>query len=80
MEIRKDNSQFVLHFSTNQPDNFGTRITTGPVKLTVDGKLYRYVSVAVRQGMNITGKIELSGIKPGKHKINMGNSSIDVTL
>jgi exo-1,4-beta-D-glucosaminidase len=80
LEIRKDNDQFVLHFSANQPDNLGTRITTGPVKLTIDGKLFRYVSVAVRQGMNITGKIELPGIKPGKHKITMGNSTIEIIL
>ncbi len=53
---------------------------TGPVKLTIDGKLFRYVSVAVRQGMNITGKIELPGIKPGKHKIIMGNSTIEIIL
>jgi hypothetical protein len=80
MEIRKDNGRFVLHFSANQPDDSGTRITTGPVKLTIDGMLYRYVSVAVKQGMNITGKIELPGIKPGMHKIIMGNSTIEVIL
>ena len=69
-----------MHFSANQPDDCGTRITTGPVKLTIDGKLYRYVSVAVKEGMSITGKIELPGIKPGKHKINLGNSTVEVVL
>ena len=73
MEIRKDNDRFVLHFSASQPDNCGTRITTGPVKLTIDGKLYRYVSVAVKEGMSIDGRIELPGIKPGKHVIELGN-------
>ena len=52
MEIRKDNGQFILHFSASQPDNYGTRITTGPVKLTIDGK----------------------------HKINMGNITVEVVL
>jgi len=80
MEIRKDNDQFVLHFSANQPDDLGTRITTGPVKLTIDGKLYRYVSVAVKEGMNIKGKIELTGIKLGKHIIKLGNVTMKVVL
>jgi exo-1,4-beta-D-glucosaminidase len=80
MELRKDNDRVVLHFSANQPDNFGTRITTGPVKLTIDGKLYRYVSVAVKGGMNVTGKIELTGIKPGKHVIELGNGKTEVVL
>ncbi|MCX6013437.1 MAG: hypothetical protein NTV30_08540 [Chloroflexi bacterium] len=50
------------------------------MKLTIDGKLFRYISVAVKQGEQIIGKIELSGITPGKHKINMGNSLIEVAL
>ncbi len=80
MEIRKDKGPACLHFSARQAGDRGTRITTCPVKLTIDGKLYRYVSVAVKHGMNITGRVELSGLKPGMHKIKMGNSSKKIIL
>jgi exo-1,4-beta-D-glucosaminidase len=75
LKIKAKADTAYLHFTASQLENIGTRITTHPVKLSIDGKLYRYVSVATKQGMDIIGKIELLDLAPGKHEIQMGNFS-----
>jgi exo-1,4-beta-D-glucosaminidase len=71
--IKHEEEKVYLNFSATQPENKGSRITTFPVKLTIDGKLYRYVSVAIKYGMDISGKITLTPLTPGSHRIQLGD-------
>ncbi len=64
-----------LNFSASQPEDKGSRITTLPVKLTIDGKLYRYLSVGVKNGLKTSRKVTLTGLTPGKHRIQLGDLS-----
>ena len=80
LNIQSHEDQNVLYFSATPLTNYGTRITTGPVKLSIDGKLLRYVSVAVKPGMDITGRVELPALGPGKHEVQMGKALIEVIL
>lgn len=64
-----------LNFSASQPENKGNRITTFPVKLAIDGKLYRYLSVGIKYGMDISGKVALRSLTEGRHHIQLGDLS-----
>ncbi len=84
LKVRTEEGEFeekvYLHFSASQPGKKGGRITTIPVKFIVDGKVYRYVSVAVKHGMDIDGRVYLTGLEPGKHRIEFGGSKIRLTV
>ena len=72
LQISSLSEKTYLNFSANQIDNIGTRITTIPVKLSIDGKLIRYVSVAIKKGMSIDGRIELTNWSSSEHSIEFG--------
>jgi hypothetical protein len=61
-----------LNFSATQTENSGNRISTFPVKVSVDGKIYRFVTVAVKPGMKIDGRVLIANILSGKHKVQFG--------
>lgn len=73
--ITTEEEKIYLNFSASQPKDKGSRITTFPVKLTVDGKLYRYLSVGVKNGLKTSGKVTLTGLTPGKHQFQLGDLS-----
>lgn len=72
LDISSLNDITYLHFSASQSKGNGARITTIPVKLSIDGELIRFVSVAVKNGMNIDGRIELTDLATGEHTIELG--------
>jgi len=45
------------------------------VKPAIDSKLDRYLSVAVKYGMDISARVTLWGLTPGKHRIELGDLS-----
>ena len=67
-----------LHFNSSLAKQTGTRIVTAPVPLTVDGELYRYVSVAAQPGGKLQGRIQLPGIKAGARTIRLGAHEIKI--
>lgn len=71
--ITTEGEKVYLRFSASQPQDKGCRISTFPVKLTIDGKLYRYVSVGARNGVKTSGRVTLTELAPGKHEIRLGN-------
>jgi hypothetical protein len=77
IDVRAQDLRRTLWFSATPAGEAGTRITTAPVKLVIDGELLRYVSVAVMQGQTLTGRIELPDLKPGKHRIELGDKIIE---
>lgn len=73
--ITTEEEKVYLNFSASQPEDKGSRITTFPVKLTIDRKLNRYLSIGIKYGMDISGRVILSGLTPGRHRIQLGNLS-----
>ena len=67
-----------LHFNSSLAKQTGTRIVTAPVPLTVDGELYRYVSVAAQPGGKLQGRIQLPDIKAGARTIRLGAHEIKI--
>ncbi len=72
-DITSEEEGVYLKFSASLPEDKGKRITTFPVKLTVDGELYRYLSVGVASGVKTSGRVALTDISPGKHEIRLGD-------
>ena len=71
--ITTEEEKVYLNFSASQPQDKGRRISTFPVKLAIDGKLYRYVSVGARNGVKTSGRVTLTELTPGKHEIRLGD-------
>lgn len=67
----------LLHYTTQRLKSSGTRITTGPVPLVIDGKLIRYLSIAASPDQEISGRIQLPPFPPGKHRIDLGGQAIE---
>jgi hypothetical protein len=80
LDISTENEKVYLNFATSLPKGKGTRITTFPVKFSIDGEFIRFVSIAAAKDMNINGRIDLTELKPGSHKIQLGNLEKEVFL
>jgi len=80
LNISTENEKVYLNFATSLSKGKGSRITTFPVKFSVDGKFIRFVSIAATKDMEINGRIDLSELKPGSHKIQLGNLEKEVFL
>ncbi|MGL5017189.1 MAG: hypothetical protein ACRDBP_03580, partial [Luteolibacter sp.] len=76
LALNPGNDQAELRFSTQPLKQSGSRITTGPVPLKIDGKLVRYLSVAASPDQELTGRIKLPPLAPGEHQIELGGSKI----
>jgi hypothetical protein len=77
LETRQQGHRKALWFSAAPAGPAGTRITTAPVSLVIDGQLHRYVSVAVKPGQALIGRIELPVLAPGSHRIELGDQTIN---
>jgi len=73
--ITTEGEKAYLNFLASQREDKGSRITTFPVKLTIDGKLNHYVPVAAKYGMDMSARVTLSGLTPGRHRIQLGDLS-----
>ena len=80
LTINNDKGGAVLHFTTERLKQGGTRLTSGPVPLKIDGKLLRYLSVAASPDQEISGHIELPPLPPGKHQIELGDGIITTQI
>ena len=72
----KDKSGAVLHFTTQRLKQSGSRFTTGPVALKLDGKLLRYLSIAASPNQELSGRINLPPLTSGQHRIELGDGII----
>ncbi len=77
--ITTEEEKIYINFSASQLEDKGSRITTFPVKLTIDGKLYRYLSVGVGNGAKTSGRVTLAELTPGKHQIRLGDLSKEIS-
>jgi len=73
LNVSSEGEKFFLNYLASPAEKVGNRVTTFPVKLSVDGKFIRYVSVAVQPDLEMEGKVLLGSIKPGKHLVQLGN-------
>ncbi len=80
INIVNEDNKIYLNFSASQPDDTGSRITTFPVPAFIDGRFYRNVSIAVKSDLNLSGRIELHGLKPGLHTIQLGDMKKDLVI
>lgn len=71
--ITTEGEKIYLYFSASQREGKGSRVSAFPVKLVIDGKLYRYVSVGARNGVKTSGRVTLTELAPGEHEIRLGD-------
>ena len=76
LSVSDDKAGALLHFSTQRLKQGGTRLTTGPVALKLDGKLLRFLSIAASRGQEISGRVQLPPLSPGQHRIELGDCVI----
>jgi len=80
VNVTTEDEKVYLYFSARQPEQKGNRITTFPVKLTIDGELKRYVSIAVKHARDTKGRVPLTGLTPGQHRIQLGDLAKVITV
>jgi hypothetical protein len=74
-QISAEQGGSVLRFTAKQRGPTGMRWTTWPVPVRVDGKVWRYTRLAVKPGVESSGRLALSGLPPGAHRIAVGDSA-----
>jgi len=70
-----DNGSVCVKFSGSQPGSTGARWTTWPVPFIVDGRVLRYVRLAVKSGFPLDAQITLTNQPAGTHRVAIGDSS-----
>jgi len=80
INILNEDNKVYLNFSASQTEVNGNRVTTFPVKAFIDGVFYRNVSIAVKSDLNLSGRIELLGLHPGKHTFQLGDMKKDLVI
>ena len=63
-----------VRFSGSRTGAAGTRWTTWPVPVTLDGRLLRYVRLAATSGSSMDARVSLGKLPPGAHRIAVGDS------
>ena len=63
-----------VRFSGSQTGPAGARWTTWPVPVKVDGRVSRYVRLAVKNGSPMDAQVTLTDLSSGTHRIAVGDS------
>ena len=67
-----------VQFTATQGGPAGARWTTWPIPIRLDENLVRYVRIGLQHGARSTAQVTLSGIPPGKHRVGIGNTTMDI--
>ena len=73
-EVVGDNGAVCVKFSGSQVGSAGARWTTWPVPVKVDGRVLRYVRLAVKSGSPLDAQITLTNLPAGTHRVAVGDS------
>ena len=69
-----DKGAVCVRFSGSQSGLAGARWTTWPVPVKVDGRVSRYVRLAVKSGSPMDAQVTLTDLSAGTHRIAIGDS------
>jgi hypothetical protein len=68
-EVSAEGANGRVHFTATQKGPAGSRWTTWPVPVRVDGQLARYVRIGLKQGQTSRATLKLSNLAAGEHRI-----------
>jgi exo-1,4-beta-D-glucosaminidase len=74
-DCRVDPADLRLHFNAARTDTRGSRWTTWPLPLLVDGQLIRYVRVAASSEAAVSASLALENLSPGEHRLSVAEGA-----
>lgn len=77
--ITKDGKKY-LSYSAESKSPAGERINSWPVKVSIDGRLLRYIIIGCKAGGESSGLIDIDDLKAGKYRIEIGDLSKEVLV
>ena len=73
-DVGREANLIKLRFMATQRGAAGSRWTTWPVAVKVDGRIERWVRIALQTGATSQGVVTLTGLPPGDHRIAVGST------